>query len=116
MSIRSFYLFGLLSLIILLWQIPNIKKLSSYNIKWLIFYMLYIICCVFIDYESLGLSGYSNDILGEVIQEIIGLLILLPMVAYILFPTIYKVIDNWRVVKWIDLVIDKCYQNIKEHL
>ena len=79
------------------------KRLSSYNIKWIIIYILYVLLLIVSEEFEYSSQGY-----------IVFLLFLLPFISYLVFPSIIKIIGKWRIIKWADRIIDDCYNNIKE--
>jgi hypothetical protein len=80
-------------------------KLSSYNIKCLVIYILY---CLFFFFIGEGVF-FDDDIKNYVFQYIA-----IPLIVYLLLPFVLKIIGHWRMVKWIDDVIDYLYRSIKE--
>lgn len=87
------------------------KKLSSYNIKWIAIYIVYATFMWLVEGEEIVYNrkeeGYSFDFTL--------LFILLPLLTYIFFPTLLKVIGNWKIIKFFDRIIDFFYRSIKEH-
>lgn len=77
--------------------------MSSYNIKWIAIYIIY----------SIVVFWYLVE---EEIEErdLFYFLILLPAIIYLALPFFLKKFGNWKVVVWIDKMIDKCYEIIKE--
>ena len=80
-------------------------KLSSYNIKCLAIYVIY--CLIFF---FIGEGGFFNDDTKNVVFQYIAI----PLIVYLLLPFVMKVIGNWKIVQWIDGVIDYVYLTIKE--
>ena len=80
-------------------------KLSSYNIKCLVIYVLY---CLF--FFFIGEGNFFNDDLKNCVFQYIAI----PLFTYILLPFVLKLIGNWKIVKWIDGAIDYTYRTIKE--
>lgn len=80
-------------------------KLSSYNIKCLVIYILY---CLFFFFIGEG-TFFDDDVKNYVFQYIA-----IPLIVYLLLPFVLKIIGHWRMVKWIDGVIDYLYRSIKE--
>ena len=80
-------------------------KLSSYNIKCLVIYILY---CLFFFFIGEG-TFFDDEIKNYVFQYIA-----IPLITYLLLPFVLKLIGHWRIVKWIDNVIDYLYRSIKE--
>lgn len=80
-------------------------KLSSYNIKCLVIYILY---CLFFFFIGEG-TFFDDDVKNYVFQYIA-----IPLIAYLLLPFVLKLIGNWRIVRWIDGTIDYVYRSIKE--
>ena len=111
MSTRSFYMLLLAAIALLLWQMPNIKKLSSYNIKWLFIYIMYSAIFIMSFPSDFGFS--DSDYIEENVANILAMLIIAPLLCYVFLPTLLKLIGNWLIVKCIDKIIDKIYQNIK---
>ena len=80
-------------------------KLSPYNTKCLVIYILY---CLTVYLIGQG-NFFNNDVKDAVFQYIA-----IPLIAYLLLPFILKLVGNWSVVKWIDGMIDYLYRSIKE--
>ena len=80
-------------------------KLSSYNIKCLVIYILY---CLFFFFTGEG-TFFDDDVKNYVFQYIA-----IPLITYLLLPFVLKLIGNWKIVKWIDGAIDYIYRTIKE--
>ena len=78
--------------------------MSSYNIKCLFAYIFYCILCYLFD----GGSWVENDSQNAVINYI-----LIPLVSYLLLPFILKLIERWKVIIWLDKLIDSIYRTIK---
>lgn len=78
--------------------------MSSYNIKCLFVYIFYCILCYLFD----GGSWVENDLQNAVINYI-----LIPLVSYLLLPFILKLIERWKVIIWLDKIIDSIYKTIK---
>ena len=87
------------------------KKLSSYNIKWIAIYIVYATFMWLVEGEEIVFDrkedGYSFDFTL--------LFILLPLLTYIFFPALLRVIGNWKIIKFFDRIIDLIYRSIKEH-
>ena len=87
------------------------KKLSSYNIKWIAIYIVYATFMWLVEGEEIVFDrkedGYSFDFTL--------LFILLPLLTYIFFPALLMVIGNWKIIKFFDRIIDFIYRSIKEH-
>lgn len=80
-------------------------KLSSYNIKCLVIYVLY---CLFV--YLIGQGNFFNDDVKDAVLQYIAI----PLIAYLFLPFVLKLIGNWKIVKWIDGAIDYTYRTIKE--
>ena len=80
-------------------------NLSSYNIKCLAIYAIY---CLFFFFIGEG-NFFDDDVKNSVFQYIA-----IPLITYLLLPFGLKVIGNWKIVQWIDCVIDYLYRSIKE--
>lgn len=111
MSIISFYVLVLAVIALLLWQLPKLRKLSSYNIKWVILYIIYVLWVVLADIRFFGFEKKPS--IEDAVISTLLLLLLLPFIVYLLFPTLLRMIEKWEIVKFIDKVIDTIYQNIK---
>lgn len=87
------------------------KKLSSYNIKWIAIYIVYATFMWLVEGEEIVFDrkedGYSFDFTL--------LFILLPLLTYIFFPALLRVIGNLKIIKFFDIIIDFIYRSIKEH-
>lgn len=84
-----------------------IKKLSSYNAKWLMFYTLYILlyywgCGRIDDMEWYHPNNYLEEFFFY------------PLLVYLGFGFIYKYIKNWKIIIWIEKGIDWVYLNLKK--
>lgn len=80
-------------------------KLSSYNIKCLVIYVIYCLCLYLI-----GQGNFFNDDVKDAVFQYIAI----PLATYLLCPFVLKLISNWTVIRWIDNAIDYLYQSIKE--
>lgn len=80
-------------------------KLSSYNIKCLVIYILY---CLF--FFFIGEGTFFDDDVKNYVFQYIGI----PLITYLLLPFVLKLIGNWKIVRWIDGAIDYVYRSIKE--
>ncbi len=80
-------------------------RLSSYNIKWLVIYLLYCLTIYLI-----GQGNFFNDDVKDAIFQYIAI----PLISYLFLPFVLKLIGNWKIVKWIDGAIDYTYRTIKE--
>lgn len=83
---------------------------NSYNIK---FGVVYIIYALWMLAEYKFLEFYSDEIYFET-ESFVWLIFLFPLFLYLLFPVVLKYIGKWKVVKWIDKVIDKWYIIVME--
>jgi len=80
-------------------------KLSSYNIKCLVIYILY---CLFL--YLIGPGNFFNDDTKDAVFQYIAI----PLIVYLLMPFVLKVIGKWKIVQWLDGAIDYTYSTIKE--
>lgn len=80
-------------------------KLSSYSIKFLVIYILY---CLFFFFIGEG-TFFDDDVKNYVFQYIA-----IPLITYLLLPFVLRLIGNWKIVRWIDGIIDYLYRSIKE--
>ena len=80
-------------------------KLSSYNIKCLVIYILY---CLF--FFFIGEGTFFDDDIKNYVFQYIGI----PLITYLLLPFVLKLIGDWKIVRWIDGAIDYVYRSIKE--
>ena len=83
------------------------KELSSYNIKWMLAYVVYVL---WIQAEEFN----SEMEWEEIIEPFIWIVFLLPLAAYLIFPFIWRFISMWQLFRWLDKTIDKWYQTIKD--
>lgn len=113
MTVRSFYWILFAAIALFLWKSHRIKKLSPYKQKWLITYLLYTAILILLDPYMFGFTDYSY-VTDEVIVNIIGFLLVLPLICYLLLPIILKWIGHWKVIKWLDMAIDSIYRTILE--
>lgn len=101
MVVHNFWFFVFLILALeLLW----VRKLSSYNRKWLIFYTL----SIFGFYTNYDVYEMEDAV------DLIGAVLFFPLCIYITYSVLYKYIKNWKPIVWIDKLIDWIYTNIKE--
>ena len=84
-------------------------KLSSYNIKWIVLYIIYALWML-AEYDF----GFDYNKISDCMEEVIWLLLLAPLLAYLLFPLVYKYIGTWKPIRWIDGAIDYIYSTIRE--
>lgn len=77
--------------------------MSAYNIKWLGIYLIYAIIAFW-----LYIEGYIYD------RDLFYTLILTPSISYLVLPLILKRFGHWKIVIWLDKLIDYWYQTIKE--
>lgn len=82
------------------------KRLSSYNIKWLIAYTVYV-AFMQAEYDFDWDSSYF-------FEEFVWLIFLIPLCLYFVFSICYKKIQNLSLIKWADSIIDKAYNKIKD--
>lgn len=80
-------------------------KLSSYNIKCLVIYILY---CLF--FFFIGEGTFFDDDTKNIVFQYIAI----PLIVYLLLPFVMKVIGDWKFVQWTDGAIDYVYRTIKE--
>lgn len=84
-------------------------KLSSYNIKWIVLYVIYALWML-AEYDF----GFDHNPISDCMEEVIWLLFLAPLLVYLLFPLVYKYIGDWKLIRWIDGAIDYIYRTNKE--
>lgn len=111
-DLKNMYWLLLMTIALFLWRVPKIKQLSSYNIKWILIYIFYIVCLIVGNPTAFGLSVYSNPD-GD-IEYILISSILIPYFLYLITPTILRYIGKWKLVVLIDKIIDSIYTNIKD--
>lgn len=99
--------YWILLVLILITKFINIKELSSYNVKWIIFYLIYVLW-MFAEWDF----GFDCQFFS--IEEFIWHLFLIPLFTYLLFPFIYSNTKNWKIIKWIDRIVDSVYNKLKE--
>ena len=104
MLIQNYWIILILIFII---KCISIKELSSYNIKCILFYLIYVLW-MFAEW------GFEFDSRYFSIEEFIWILFLVPLFVYLLFPFVYSYIKNWKIVKWADRIIDSIYSKLKE--
>lgn len=104
MLLKNYWL--ILTLIVFIKLIKD-KELSTYNIKWLVLYAVYV---VFMQAE------YDFDWKNKyfTIEEFVWVIFLIPLCSYLLFSVFYRKIQNWKIIKWADHIIDIAYCRIKE--
>ena len=82
------------------------KKLSSYNIKWMIVYMLYL--------WIMQAEVYSYEMNWEEESEyFIWTIFILPFAVYMIFPFIWEALSKLKVFSELEETIDKWYNKIK---
>lgn len=82
------------------------KELSSYNTKWMFFYVIYVLL-LYAEYF------YYHEQWDEMLEEFIILTFLIPTVVYIAFPFAWKYIGKLKVFKQVEDLVDKVYTTIK---
>lgn len=88
-------------------KFDKIRSLSSYNIKCILFYLIYVLW-MFAEWDFEFDSRYFS------IEEFIWSLFLVPLFVYLLFPFVYSHIKNWKIVKWTDRIIGSIYSKLKK--
>ena len=81
------------------------KELSSYNIKWMFTYVVYLLW--------LQAEFYAYVDWSDTVEEYIIWAFLVPIFTYLLFPFIWKYIGKLKLFRWIENIIDKWYNTIK---
>lgn len=90
------------------------KKISAYNVKWLCFYNIYFWCIITLcPYYDCSIDDFIYAILED-FPLYVWTLILIPFFLYLIFPFILKIIGNWKIVKFVDRIIDTVYQEVKK--
>lgn len=80
-------------------------KLSSYNIKCLVIYVIYCLLVFFVE---------PGNFFNDDVKDAVLLYIAIPLIVYLLLPFVLKFAGNWKIVRWLDGVIDYIYKTIKE--
>lgn len=80
--------------------------MNSYNIKWGILYVLYILMYVEFTVPYLNYSDPWDFFFYDGLEDII----IWPFLIYLLFPIFLKHCGHWKVVRWLDTHIDYLYQ------
>lgn len=70
--------------------------------------VIYILYCLF--FFFLGEGGFFDDDIKNYVFQYITI----PLIVYLLLPFVLKIIGHWKMVKWIDGVIDFLYRSFKE--
>ena len=70
------------------------KKLSSYNIKWIAIYIVYATFMWLVEGEEIVFDRKEDDYSFDFTL----LFILLPLLTYIFFPALLRVIGNWKII------------------
>ena len=82
------------------------KELSSYNIKWMIVYVIYVLW--------MQAEGFNKEMeWEETIEPFIWIFFLLPLAAYLLFPFVWKFLSRWKLFTWVEEKVDRWYCIIK---
>lgn len=81
------------------------KELSSYNTKWMLVYVVYLLW--------LQAECFSDVIWRDEIENYIVVAFLLPLATYLIFPFVWKFLYRWKLFRWIEDKIDKWYNTIK---
>lgn len=82
------------------------KELSSYNIKWMVAYVVYVLL---VQAEVFNYTREWDDIIEPFIWE----MFLLPLAAYLLFPFVWRYISRWKLFTWVEEKVDRWYCIIK---
>lgn len=70
--------------------------------------MIYVIYCLLVFFVEPG-NFFNDDV-----KDAVLLYIAIPLIVYLLLPFVLKVAGNWKIVRWLDGVIDYIYKTIKE--
>lgn len=81
------------------------KELSSYNIKWMFLYVIYLLW--------LQAEFFNHVEWEDVVEDYIIWAFLVPIFTYLLFPFIWKYIGKVGLFRWMENIIDKWYNTIK---
>lgn len=82
------------------------KELSSYTVKWMWAYVIYLL---WLQEESFYHTSWSSD---DAYVYIV-LTFIIPLGLYLIFPFIWKFLSRWRLFKWIEDKVDRWYDVIK---
>lgn len=83
------------------------KRLSSYNIKWMFVYVVYVL---WLQAEIFN----GEERWSYIIEPFIWEFFLIPLAIYLIFPFIWNYIGEWKPFRAINGFIDKWYRTIKE--
>lgn len=78
--------------------------MSSYNTKWLGFYILYMVITV--------ASYIEGDLLQA--EDLFYLLVLWPIIIYLMWPLFLKKFGNLKIIEWLNKIVNDWYYLIKE--
>lgn len=83
------------------------KDLSSYNIKWMWSYIIYLLWIevIVLDYNWFK---YEKDI-----HNYITIAFVIPLCLYLFFPFIWDFLCKWKFFRWIEKKVDYWYNRIK---
>lgn len=83
------------------------KELSSYNIKWMWAYILYLLWLQ-VEIFDFNWSKYEDKIWEYTIWAFV-----LPIGLYLLFPFIWKYLSRWKIFREIEEIVDHWYDITK---
>ena len=83
------------------------KELSSYTIKWMWAYVIYLLWLQVAVFD-VNWSKYEEDIFDYILFAFV-----FPLSLYLFFPFIWKFLSRWRLFKWIENKVDRWYDVIK---
>lgn len=76
-------------------------KISTYNAKWI---MVYVIYCLIMFFANLDKDTDGDTFLFNYVA--------LPIASYIILPFFLKKAGQWKIIKWVDNKIDNIYNTI----
>ena len=83
------------------------KELSSYTIKWMWTYVIYLLWLQVAIFDS-NWSKYEKDIFDYTLFAFV-----FPLSLYLFFPFIWKFLSKWGIFRRIEKIVDYWYNTIK---
>ncbi len=83
------------------------KESSSYNIKWMWAYVIYLLLLQIVVFDS-NWSKYEDEIWEYTVWAFV-----LPIGLYLLFPFIWKHLNRWKIFRKIEEIVDRWYDVTK---
>ena len=81
------------------------KELSSYNIKWMVAYVIYLLWLQVMFYDGIDWNYYATDYTWKAF--------IIPLSLYLVFPFAWKLLSRWKIFLKIEEFVDSWYNTIK---